>query len=177
MLQTDTEIGYRTTRKPPIPVEAFAGCIKPNRTTSVEQMYNQDIPKPPLKPPLPHDALKTVIKKPAPPTFNEDALITNTQSFFRLVKRKAMATERALENLLATWEAQLTSALRDEIIEAQRAHTAEVMCMCMVGNSWALLLTVFASPYMFFLVVMHSLVCRFVVCSAAMPQISLVRSS
>lgn len=122
--------GYHITRKPPIPKEAFAGCKKPPRQMSVEEMYNRDIPRPPAKPPLPHDALRAVVKKPPPPKFDESATITDTQSYYRLTQNKALATEDALERLLGYWESVLTEALGFKLMEEQETHHQQVHVPC-----------------------------------------------
>jgi hypothetical protein len=122
----DLESGYRLTRKPPVPVQAFQGCVKPDYSMTVEQMYNSTIKKPPLKPPLPHDALKTVVKKKTAPAFDESAVITDTKSFYMLTKKKADATTLMLEQLLGNWERILTTALREKLMDEEERHTMEV---------------------------------------------------
>lgn len=120
------QTGYRLTRKPPIPSQVFSGCVKPNQSMTVEQMYNSTLKKPPPKPQLPHDALKAVVKKDPPPVVDESVMITDTRSFFELTKKKAEATSARLEQLLMSWERILTEALRDKLMDEEERHMMEV---------------------------------------------------
>ena len=158
--------GYTFDKKPPVPVHAFSGCVKPAHKGHVF-----DAPVVPKKPHIPLDAFANTIKpenpghelastakpplrphvpfnefEPPPekklPVVDESKPVKNLMAFYRLIKNKIVIVENTVKCVHDLCKEETFKALGEKYAEREEMNEREVCILVLVLLVNVVLLTV-----------------------------------